>query len=255
MLVVPAWGRSLSGSHPGRLFKAVAVQRVWCSVRLMTAACPVVTTVLSGDAMPFDVLPSSVRRATTAARCRRALVAVCAAGVCCVPLAACDRFSAAHDAPAGTQQSAPAAPGDPGQPNATADADGAVLSAYRGFWGSAVAAWSRGSLEGVSLDSYASGDAGSGVRAALDAYRRAGVVTQGRPVLDPRVSALDLSASPYTATVSDCVDESGFFTVRKGGGARSAAAAPGRHPAVYRARYGTGGWVIVSGSVDVAGTC
>ncbi|MEY9878262.1 hypothetical protein ABH931_007789 [Streptacidiphilus sp. MAP12-33] len=194
---------------------------------------------------PSAARPHAVRRAA----CGTAAVALALLG-----LVGCARFSSAQNAPAGTTESVPAAPGQPGQPNATADADTAVLAAYRGYWNSAVSAWTQGSLTDVPLGRYATGPADSAVRSALQTYQADGVVTHGQPLLDPSVTALNLSASPYTATITDCVDETGFYKVHKSTGVRVAGAPTGHHPAVYQARY-DGGWVIVSGSVDPARAC
>jgi hypothetical protein len=180
----------------------------------------------------------------------RVVGAVAVASLFAAGLTGCSRFSSAENAPAGAHESAPAAPGEP---QASADASAGVLSAYRGYWDSAVTAWSRGSLTGVPLDRYAVGQADSAVRAALESYHAAGVVTEGRPQLNPAVTALDLSASPYTATVTDCVDESAVVTVSSTG-SRHAAAHPGHHPASYQAQY-QNGWRIVSGAVDLSRGC
>ncbi|MDI5906853.1 MULTISPECIES: hypothetical protein [Streptomyces] len=195
--------------------------------------------------------PGPKRWTALSRRDGRAVRGAAATALALLALAGCSRFSAAHDAPAGASESAPAAPD---RPQADSAADSAVLAAYRGYWNSAVTAWTQGSLNGVPLTRYATGLAESAVRSTLRTYRAAGVVTQGQPRLEPKVSALHLSVSPYTATVTDCVDETHFYKVSKSTGAHSAASVRGQHPAVYQAQY-NGGWRIVSGSVDPSRRC
>jgi hypothetical protein len=140
-------------------------------------------------------------------------------------------------------------------PSTTDLAKAKVISTYTGFWNTAVQAWTQGSLDNVQVDKYAVDDGDYLIKSALEYYISQNLVMRGRPVLHPVVSVINLTKKPYTATVSDCIDDTNFYPVNKTTGTPATLAKTGhRHPASYQERF-DGQWWVVNGSIDRTKTC
>lgn len=88
-----------------------------------------------------------------------------------------------------------------------------LLAVWDGWWQAQAAAYERGSRAAAALRLYSTGQALSGTLANLRNLQEAGMAMRGSPVNDARVTALDLAASPPTATVEDCLDVTGWHQV------------------------------------------
>ncbi|AXI76858.1 hypothetical protein [Peterkaempfera bronchialis] len=81
-----------------------------------------------------------------------------------------------------------------------------VLARYTSWWEARITAFANTSKSGVGIGLFSTGQALSDSLANVYRLREAGMVMQGRPRSDARVVALDLDATPQTATVEDCLD-------------------------------------------------
>ena len=163
------------------------------------------------------------RASLTVSRAARSLTAVSAAALL---LAGCgsgsgsgsaDRLGSRPVSPAvspavtGTLLGAPS----PAVPDNGPDAAAArqVLALYTGWWQAQATAYSQGSRASTGLRLYATGQALSGSLVNLHRLQEAGMAMQGRPRSNARVTALDLTSTPHTATVEDCLDVSGWHQI------------------------------------------
>jgi hypothetical protein len=99
-----------------------------------------------------------------------------------------------------------------------ATAEHGALDAYRGMWDAQVEAYASGSMENAKLGDYTTGDAATNIISAFDYYTQKGLTLKGKPVLEPKVTAVDVKSDPYTATISDCVDTTDYVLVDRATG-------------------------------------
>ncbi|WP_037599529.1 hypothetical protein [Streptacidiphilus rugosus] len=185
-------------------------------------------------------------------RARRRHLVASAAAAACLLLSACG--SSAKHVATSTDTALPTPSASP-SPNPTDTAKAALLTAYQGFWNTAIQAWSQGSLDGIPINRYAVENADYLIRSGLQYYVSQGLVMRGRPILSPTVSVLNMTAKPYTATITDCIDTTNFYPVDKSTGKPVALTSPEhRHPGTYKARFDVQWWII-SGSIDRSRTC
>lgn len=112
--------------------------------------------------------------------------------------------------------------GDP----AVAEAEAAVLEAYRGYWDGLVTSYADPSQpQSPALAANSDDTALTDAQAALIQLQSNGIHIVGEPVLTPSVTSIDLGSAP-TATIVDCVDASNWLPVFTSSG--ESAAAPGQ---------------------------
>ncbi|QMU76156.1 hypothetical protein GXW83_10815 [Streptacidiphilus sp. PB12-B1b] len=177
------------------------------------------------------------------------LVATVAALTALAGCAAHGQVAQIAAAPAATAAATPAA--DP-----TRTATAAVLAAYTGMRQAQEQAEAAGTTQNVSLGSYATGKALVQISAAVGQNAAQDWVMVGLPVLDPKVTALDLAAAPPTATVTDCMNVSGWHLVDEFTG--KDVTAPSAHASfvsVSQAQLGPDGWRITQTDVDRSRPC
>ncbi|MFJ6214189.1 hypothetical protein ACIQGZ_12770 [Streptomyces sp. NPDC092296] len=92
----------------------------------------------------------------------------------------------------------------------TATAARQLLARYTGWWQAQATAFADSSRPGDSLGLFSTGQALSASLANLHRLQEAGMVMQGQPRNNARVTALDLGATPQTAAIEDCLDVSGW---------------------------------------------
>ncbi|AVZ70925.1 hypothetical protein SLUN_00200 [Streptomyces lunaelactis] len=102
----------------------------------------------------------------------------------------------------------PAADADP-----QAAAKTAVTAAYLGYWEEKVAAYSRASVKGTRLKTYAVGEALAATERELAALSKQGYVATGKPRTTPKVASVNTSGQVPSATISDCVDVAAWTLV------------------------------------------
>ena len=158
-------------------------------------------------------------------------------------------------APAGTASApAPVAASPSSDPTLTATA--AVLAAYTGMRQAQEQAEDSSSTIGVDLSAYTSGKAFVAITAAVIENSAKGWVMVGAPILNPKVTALDLSASPATATVTDCMDVGGWHAVVQATHQDvTAASAHSSFISVSQAQLGPDGWRITETDVNRSRPC
>ena len=89
---------------------------------------------------------------------------------------------------------------------ASPSAEELALDAYRGMWGVVVEGSHEGAVGHPDLKEYASGQALELTTAMLH-----GAVATGEPVTDPKAVDSDLTGSPATVSVEDCIDDSAWL--------------------------------------------
>ncbi|MFF0094587.1 hypothetical protein ACFYSF_32155 [Streptomyces canus] len=100
-------------------------------------------------------------------------------------------------------------------PSSTAGAeDAAVIAAYTSSWDAQTAAYSKASSSGTDLKKNTTFKALADIERDLTAMRKAGQVTTGKPVIDPKVVKVTDAKVP-TATVADCVDTTNWILTDK----------------------------------------
>jgi hypothetical protein len=151
----------------------------------------------------------------------------------------------------------PAAPAPPTPtPGPNQAAVTRILAAYTGMRQAQAAAEDAGSMQNVSLDSYAAGAALVEIVSSVGQNAGNGWRMVGAPVLDPKVTALDLNGSPATATITDCMDVAGWHTVDQFTG--KDVTAPSTHSSfvsVSQAQLGRNGWRITETEVNRSKPC
>ncbi|OLT26895.1 hypothetical protein BJF83_20045 [Nocardiopsis sp. CNR-923] len=117
------------------------------------------------------------------------------------------------------QESDPSGDPTPTPPTLTAPAspspmvEEAALDAYRGMWAVVVEGSHEGAVGHPDLDEYTSGQALELTTAMLH-----GAVATGEPEMAPDVVDSDLTESPATVTVEDCIDDSAWSVEVENGG-------------------------------------
>lgn len=157
--------------------------------------------------------------------------------------------------PAGSASAQAAVAASPSS-NPTQTATAAVLAAYAGMRQAQVAAEDSSSTIGVDLSSFTSGKAFVAITAAVTENAAKGWVMVGSPVLNPKVTALDLSASPATATVTDCMDIGGWHAVVQATHQDvTVASTHSSFISVSQAQLGPDGWRITQTDVNRSKPC
>ncbi|MFI1768962.1 hypothetical protein ACH41H_43990 [Streptomyces sp. NPDC020800] len=83
-----------------------------------------------------------------------------------------------------------------------------LLSTYQRYWDEKAAAYSKASMAGTELATYAKGNALGLAQSDLKNLKTMGQVTEGKPRIHPQVTSLDLQKKVPLGKISDCVDVS-----------------------------------------------
>ncbi|MFD7407733.1 hypothetical protein ACFV7R_34895 [Streptomyces sp. NPDC059866] len=139
-----------------------------------------------------------------------AAMALCAA----LSLAGCGDSDSGADAspsknsPTQTADSSPSA-------SSTADTeDAAVIAAYTSSWDAQTEAYKKASSAGTDLKKNTTFQALADIENDLSAMRKAGQVTTGKPVINPKVVKMSDAEVPK-ATVRDCIDTTNWTLIDK----------------------------------------
>lgn len=104
-----------------------------------------------------------------------------------------------------------------------AEAEAAILEAYRGYWDGLVTSYADPAQpQSPALAANSDDMALTDAQAALIQLQSSGIRLVGEPVLTPSVTSIDLSSAP-TATIVDCVDASDWLPVFTSSGESAAA--------------------------------
>ncbi|MFH9967690.1 hypothetical protein ACH4PR_41065 [Streptomyces mirabilis] len=85
-----------------------------------------------------------------------------------------------------------------------------LLAAYRSYWGEMTSAYAKASMTGTKLKTYAKGNALGLAQSDLKNLQTTGQIIEGKPVIDPKVSSIDLEKKVPLGKITDCVDVSGW---------------------------------------------
>ncbi|MEU4498898.1 hypothetical protein AB0F96_37020 [Streptomyces sp. NPDC023998] len=111
----------------------------------------------------------------------------------------------------------------PSEPTATASTSAAdpettektaALAAYKSFWAEQTKAYAKASLDGTQLSRYASGVALADAKADVASLKEQGVVATGKPKSNTVVTNIEVNRKVPRATLSDCLDISGWKRVK-----------------------------------------
>jgi hypothetical protein len=162
-----------------------------------------------------------------------------------------DGQAAAPDASTTTVASSPTSAGPAG------DAATKALASYDGYWQAYVAAAANPGASTPDLAKYVADPLLTELRAELLQYHDQGIVYKGRPTWTPRVTSVNVSTRPYTASIEDCFDNAQWLPVFAKTG--QSAAAPGqatRYVITTTVRlYDTNGWLVVDSLADRGRSC
>lgn len=104
-----------------------------------------------------------------------------------------------------------------------AEAEAAVIAAYRGYWDGLVTSYADPARpQSPALAANSDDTALTDAQAALIQLQSSDIHLVGEPVLTPSVTSIDLSSAP-TATIVDCVDASNWLPVFTSSGESAAA--------------------------------
>jgi hypothetical protein len=106
------------------------------------------------------------------------------------------------------------------------------------------------------LRHYPTDKALASINSSLFAYQQAGVVFRGRPSSTLRVTAVNMADKPPRATVTECLDTSGWQAVYKATGKPAGRAGPvRRYTVVHTLQKYPSGWMDVGFTADKGRPC
>ncbi|MGW2993287.1 hypothetical protein ACWDA9_16510 [Streptomyces sp. NPDC001193] len=176
---------------------------------------------------------------TRTTRGRQLLAATAIAATVAAVTAGCAKDTKTAPAPS----SPTASPSPSSDPQAAEKA--AVLDVYRAFWDAQLKVYASGSTKDSGIEQAAGDKAYSKVQTTRAYYVERGYTVKGAPVLSPQVTALSTTATPPSATITDCLDTTNYYKVEKTTGAKVETADNNRrHVATYEALRIAGAWQI-----------
>lgn len=129
-----------------------------------------------------------------------------------------------------------------------------AISAYTNMWHAYAAAAVTSDFQPATVDHYAEGEALKTLLTALYENHQHGIVLRGGPILDPKVTSLNLSADPASAAVTDCADDSGWHQYTTSG-KPAPGTSVGKHRIYAGMRLSGTTWKATSLVVEKAGSC
>jgi hypothetical protein len=136
----------------------------------------------------------------------------------------------------------------------TIDVDAEVLTAYRTMWADLVTAARTSDFQSPHLSQHASGKALSLLVQGLARDQLQNIVTEGNPVLDPRVTSLSPTGDPTHATIVDCFNDRRWVEYKTTGGLAKNTPG-GRHATTADLVKKVGTWKVSQITIKAAGTC
>ena len=131
-----------------------------------------------------------------------------------------------------------------------------AISAYRAMWDGFAVAGTTSDSGSQLLGLHAAGAALDKLKRSLQSDREKGLVSKGKPVLDPKVSAADPADDPRKITITDCGDSTNWLKYRKDNGMLADDVPGGRRlikAAVEKQPDGT--WKVSDYGVHEVGSC
>lgn len=131
-----------------------------------------------------------------------------------------------------------------------------AINAYRAMWDAFSVAGTTADAASPLLGQHAAGAALEKLKRSLQSDREKGLVSKGKPVLDPKVSAADPADDPRKITITDCGDSTNWLKYRKDNGMLADGVPGGRRlikAAVEKQPDGT--WKVSDYGVHEVGSC
>lgn len=120
-----------------------------------------------------------------------------------------------------------------------------MLSVYRAFWDAQLKVYTTGTMKDSGIEKVGTDKAYAKVQATRIYYVDNGFVMTGAPGLSPKVSRVDMAATPPSATITDCIDSTNYIKVEKKSGKPVETLDKNRrHVATYTALKIGGAWQI-----------
>ena len=162
--------------------------------------------------------------------------------------------------PQGQASSAPPspAPSSPSVDPGVAAASERILAAYNGYQLAYQAAGAVPDPQSPELRKYIGDPLLTPVRQDLNLLKANGLMRKGAPKTSPKITELQLGATPPIGTIQDCYDTSDVHVINKATG--KSADAPGqatRYVVTSQAKFfgGSNGWLIVQSDADRSRPC
>ena len=130
-----------------------------------------------------------------------------------------------------------------------------AVAAYRAMWVDMSGAATTSDWQSPALGRHATGDALALIVKSLHEDQLAGVVTKGRPILNPRVVEATPSTGPTRVTIADCADATDWLKYEASTGKLKDDVPGGRHAITAVVRNLTGAWLVAQFQVRGVGTC
>jgi hypothetical protein len=167
-----------------------------------------------------------------------------------VPVLVCGSGSSAAAVPTTTGPARPA----PTTTQVPSDIAQKVIAGYRGMWADLVSAARTSDYQSARLPRHASGDALNLLVQGLAKDQVLGIVTRGKPVLQPHITSLSPSGNPTKATITDCFDNTHWIEYKTSGGLEKNAPGGRRSTTADLVRMGRT-WKVSQLTIRATGTC
>jgi hypothetical protein len=190
-------------------------------------------------------------------RSRASSVRVVAGTIAALALTACSAGASGPAPATGHSAARTPTPMAPALPASPADvARHQAIAAYLGMWRDFADVATTSDWRSPTLARNATGDALSTLSRGLYADHYNGLVSRGRPVNNPQVSAVDPVDFPTKVVISDCGDSTNWVKYRADNGQPANDGPGGRrqiHAIVKKAVDGS--WKVTDFGVQAVGTC
>jgi hypothetical protein len=122
------------------------------------------------------------------------------------------------------------------------------------MWADMVTASRTSDYKSTLLAENASGDALAVLTHDLAENQQAGLVTKGKPSLNPQVTSLTPAQNPTQATITDCVNDTNWLNYKTTGGLQNNTPG-GRHATTAIVVNTAGTWKVTQLALQAVGTC
>lgn len=141
-------------------------------------------------------------------------------------------------------------------PSPVERAEAAALDTYIGMWMAMAKADETADWESPELAQYATGNALTTITRSLYADHKNGIVSKGKPALDPRVTARKPERDPTTIRIADCGDSTNWLQYHADSG-KPVDEEPGGRRAIQAEvkQQADGTWKVTRFAVQGLGSC
>lgn len=157
-------------------------------------------------------------------------------------------------------KSASPPPSPSASPSSSADPQAAekstLLGVYQAYWDAQLKVYATGTMKDTGIEKVATDKAYSKVQTTRMYYVDNNLTVKGAPDLSPKVTVIEMTAVPPSATITDCLDSTNYLTVDKNSGKPVETVDKNRrHVATYTALKIGGLWQIRDSDISRDRTC